>query len=58
MIEGFTSLEKIAKCINLLINQEKTKYMLVTKKRYPSYLEVGSYKFQVVYSLTVIMISV
>jgi hypothetical protein len=39
--------------LNLFINQEKTKYMPVTKKShasYPHYLEVGPYKFQVVYS--------
>ena len=55
MIEAFTSLEKAAKGMNLFINQEKTKYMPVTKKRhegYPRYLEVGPYKFQVVHSFT------
>jgi hypothetical protein len=55
MIEAFTSLEKVAKGMNLLINQEKTKYMPVTKQShasYPHYLEVGPYKFQVVHSLT------
>jgi len=55
MIEAFTSLEKAAKGINLLINQEKTKYMPLTKKThasYPHYLEVGPYKFQVVHSFT------
>jgi len=55
MIEAFTSLEKAAKGMNLFINQEKTKYMPVTKKShasYPYYLEVGPYKFQVVHSFT------
>ena len=55
MIEAFTSLEKAAKDMNLYINQEKTKYMPVTKKShasYPHYLEVGPYKFQVVHSFT------
>jgi hypothetical protein len=55
MIEAFTSLEKVARSMNLLINQEKTKYMPVTKKShasYPNYLEVGPYKFQVVHSFT------
>jgi hypothetical protein len=55
MIEAFTSLEKAAKDMNLFINQEKTKYMPVTKKNhanYPLYLEVGSYKFQVIHSCT------
>ena len=53
MIEAFTSLEKAAKSMNLFINQEKAKYMPVTKNShagYPHYLEVGPYKFQVVYS--------
>jgi len=41
--------------MNLFINQEKTKYMPVTKKshaNYPHHLEVGSYKFQVIHSST------
>ena len=41
--------------MTLFINQEKTKYMPVTKKsqpNYPHHLEVGSYKFQVIYSFT------
>ena len=53
MIEAFTSSERAAKGMNLFINQEKTKYMPVTKKShasYPHYLEVGPYKFQVVHS--------
>ena len=55
MIEAFTTLEKAAKGMNLIINQEKTKYMPVTKKShtsYPHHLEVGPYKFQVVHSFT------
>jgi sorting nexin-29 len=55
MIEAFTSLEKAAKDMNLFINQEKTKYMPVTKKsheNYPHHLEVGSYKFQVIHGFT------
>jgi hypothetical protein len=32
MTEAFTSLEKAAKDMNQLINQEKTKYIPVTKK--------------------------
>jgi sorting nexin-29 len=50
MIEEFTSLD-----MNLFINQEKTKYMPVTKKNhenYPHHLEAGSYKFQVIHSFT------
>jgi hypothetical protein len=41
--------------MNLFINQEKTKYMPVTKKshaNYPHHLEGGSYKFQVIRSFT------
>ena len=41
--------------MNLFMNQEKTKYMPVTKKNhanYSHYLEVGSYKFQVIHSFT------
>jgi hypothetical protein len=55
MIDAFTSLEKAAKSMNLFINQEKTKYMPVTKKShagYFHYLEAGPYKFQVVHSFT------
>jgi hypothetical protein len=55
MIEAFTSLEKAAKDMKLFINQEKTKYMPVTKENhanYPHYLEGGSYKFQVIHSFT------
>ena len=45
MIEAFPTLEKAAKGMNLIINQEKTKYMPVTKKNhasYPHHLEVGT----------------
>jgi hypothetical protein len=55
MIEAFTSLEKAVRNMNLLIDQEKTKYMPVTKKSHASYshyLEVGPNKFQVVHSFT------
>ena len=55
IIEAFTSLEKAAKDMNLFTNQEKTKYMPVTKKshaNYPHHLEVGSYKCQVIHSFT------
>ena len=55
MTEAFTSLERVAKGMNMFINQEKTKYMPVTKNShasYPHYLEVGPYKFQVVHSFT------
>jgi hypothetical protein len=55
MIAAFNSLEKAAKDINLLINQDKTKYMPVTNKshaNYPHHLEVGTYKFQVINSFT------
>jgi hypothetical protein len=37
MIEAFASLEKADKGMNLFINQEKTKYMPVTKKSHASY---------------------
>ena len=52
MIEAFNSLEKAAKDMNLLVNQEKSKYMPVTKRshtHYPHYLEVGPYKFEVIH---------
>jgi hypothetical protein len=55
MIEALTSLKKAAKDMNLLINQEKTKYIAVTKKiyaRYRRYLQVGPYKFQAIHSFT------
>jgi len=53
MNETFTTLERAAKDMKLFINQEKTKYVAVTKKshaNYPHYLEVGPYKFQIVHS--------
>jgi hypothetical protein len=55
MKKDFTNLEKAAKKMHLQINQGKTKYMTVTKKICmdgPSYLEIGSYKFETVYSFT------
>ena len=55
MTEAFTSLEKAAKDMNMFINQEKTKYMSVTKKshaNYPHHLQVGPYKFKVIHSFT------
>ena len=55
MIEAFNSLEKAARDMNLLINQDKTKYMPVTKRshaHYPYQLEVGPYKFEVIHSFT------
>ena len=54
-IEAFNSLEKAAKVMKLFINQEKTKYMPITKKshaNYPHRLEAGPYKFQVIHSFT------
>ena len=54
-IEAFTSLEKASKSMTMFTNQEKTKYMPVTKKShagYPHYLEAGPYKFQVVHSFS------
>jgi hypothetical protein len=41
--------------MHLQINQGKTKYVLVTKKICtdgPTYLQVGPYKFEIVYSFT------
>jgi sorting nexin-29 len=55
MKEAFTNLEKAARKMHLQINQGKTKYMPVTKKIYtdgPTYLEIGPYKFETVYSFT------
>jgi hypothetical protein len=49
MKEAFISLEKVAKEMNLHVNQEKTKYMPVTKKDYahiPSHIEIGPYQFE------------
>jgi sorting nexin-29 len=53
MKEAFTNLEKAAKKMHLNINQEKTKYMPVTRKdctSYPSYIEIRSYEFEIVHS--------
>jgi hypothetical protein len=53
--EAFTNLEKAAKKIHLQISQGETKYMPVTKKIStdgPTYLEIGPYKFETVYSFT------
>jgi hypothetical protein len=55
MIEAFNSLEKAAKDMNLFVNQEKTKYMPVTRRdhaHYPYHLEVEPYKFEVIRSFT------
>jgi sorting nexin-29 len=55
MKEAFTNLEKAAKKMHLNVNQEKTKYMPVTRKdctSYPSYIEIESYKFEIVHSFT------
>jgi hypothetical protein len=55
MIEAFKSFEKAAKDKKLFVNQEKTKYMPVTKRshaHYPYHLEVGPYKFEVIHSFT------
>jgi hypothetical protein len=55
MIEAFISLEKAANDMNLFVNQERTKYMPVTKKNHANYshnLEVGLCKFQVIHSFT------
>jgi len=55
MIDAFTSLEKAAKGTNLFNNQEKTKYVPVTKKSHASHPhlpEVEPNKFQVVRSFT------
>jgi hypothetical protein len=53
MKKAFTNLEKSAKKMHLNINQEKTKYMSLTKEdctNYPSYIEIRSYKFEIVHS--------
>jgi hypothetical protein len=52
MIVAFTSLEKAAKGMNLFINEEKTKYMPVTKKSHASYPHYLPYKFQVAQCFT------
>jgi hypothetical protein len=49
------NLEKAEKEMHLQINQGKTKYMPLTKKICTdglTYLETGSYKFEIVYSFT------
>jgi hypothetical protein len=55
MKETFSSSEKAAKEMGLQVNQEKTKYMPVTKKDYahiPSHIEIGPYHFEIVHSFT------
>jgi hypothetical protein len=49
--ETFLNLEKAAKKMNLQINQNKTKYMPVTKNECangPVHIEIGSYKCETV----------
>jgi hypothetical protein len=51
--EVFISLEKAAKKMGLQVNQEKAKYMPVTKKdcaHISSRIEIGSYQFETVHS--------
>jgi hypothetical protein len=55
MKEAFLNLEIAAKKMNLQINQNKTKYMPVTKNECangPIHIEIGSYKFETVCSFT------
>jgi hypothetical protein len=55
MKEAFTDFKKAAKKMHLQINQGKTKYMPVTKQICTdghTYLEIGPYKFETVYSFT------
>jgi sorting nexin-29 len=55
MKAAFLNLERAAKKVNLQINQNKSKYMPVTKNECshgPVYIEIGSYKFQTVCSFT------
>ncbi|PSN43351.1 hypothetical protein C0J52_15555 [Blattella germanica] len=55
MREAFVSFEKAARKMNLQINEGKTKYMPVTKKAppgEPAFLEIGSYKFEIVCRFT------
>jgi hypothetical protein len=55
MKETFISLEKAAKKMNLQINQEKTKYIPITKKGCvggPPLIETDSYKFETVHNFT------
>jgi sorting nexin-29 len=50
MKETFLNLERAAKKTNLQINQNKTKYMPVTKNECangPVHIEFGSYKFEI-----------
>jgi hypothetical protein len=54
MKEAFTNLEKAARKMHQHINEGK-KYIPVTKKICtdgPTYLEIGPYKFETVYSFT------
>jgi hypothetical protein len=47
-MKAFISLQKAAKDMHLQINQEKTKYMPVTKEDYahfPPHIETGPYQF-------------
>jgi hypothetical protein len=55
MKEAFINLEKAEKKMHLQINQEKTKYMPVTKKACtdgPYHIEIGFYKFEIVHGFT------
>jgi hypothetical protein len=55
MKEAFINLERAAKKMHLQINQDKTKYVPVTKKdciNRLAHIEIGSYKFEVVHSFT------
>jgi hypothetical protein len=55
MIEAFITLEKAAKEMGLQVNQEKTKYMPVTKKSYahiPLHIDIGAYQFETVNMFT------
>jgi hypothetical protein len=53
MKEAFISLEKAAKKMHLQINQDKTKYMPITKKGCAGgipWIEIDSYKFETVHN--------
>jgi hypothetical protein len=55
MKEALTNLEKATRKMHLQINEGKTKYKPATKKICtdgPTYLEIGPYKFETVYSFT------
>jgi hypothetical protein len=55
MKKAFTSMEKAAREMHLNINQDKTKYMPVTKKdcsKIPSHIEIDSYRFETVHRFT------